>query len=61
MSPRPSAHLYLLDGSCQLALHLQTEALDVPNEEFSVLTLWADGGGRVGRGAGGKWGDRRVN
>lgn len=33
---------YLLDSSSQLALDLQTEALDVSDEEFPVLTLQGD-------------------
>lgn len=37
-SPKP----YLLDGSSQLTLELQAEALDVPDEEFPVLTLQRD-------------------
>lgn len=41
MSPGgdPSPKPYLLDSSSQLTLDLQAEALDVPDEEFSVLTL----------------------
>lgn len=33
---------YLLDGSSQLTLDLKTEALDVSDEEFPVLTLQGD-------------------
>lgn len=37
-SPKP----YLLDDSSQLALDLQAEALNVPDEEFPVLALQGD-------------------
>lgn len=37
-SPKP----YLLDDGSQLALDLQAEALDVPDEEFPMLALQGD-------------------
>lgn len=49
MSPGGNASLkpYLLDSSSQLTLDLQAEALDVPDEEFSVLTLQGQRSGRL--------------
>ena len=37
--------LYLLDGGSQLTLDLEAEALDVPDEQFPVLTLRGDEAG----------------
>lgn len=45
MSRRAAQSSYLLDGSSQLALNLQAEALDVADEQFTVLTLQ---GGKAG-------------
>lgn len=45
-SPKP----YLLDGSSQLTLELQAKALNVPDEEFPVLTLHETSKGKAGAG-----------
>lgn len=46
-----SPKLYLLDGSSQLTLDLEAEALDVPDEELSVLTLQGDVAGKLAQEA----------
>lgn len=46
--PDGRPNLYLLDGSSQLTLDLQAEALDVPDEQLPVLTLQGEQGDEEG-------------